>query len=149
MRETTFKKIMVATDGSELCKKAVEKGIELSIMSGAKIYAVYVIVPTTRSARDFGWEKASMEHFQSEAENATGFVEDAAKAAGVEVEAVILKGNPTEKIVEFAEKDGVDMIVMGSLGKTGLDRFLLGSVAENVVRHSKTPVLVVRGEIPE
>ncbi|MDD3043786.1 MAG: universal stress protein [Methanosarcinaceae archaeon] len=145
MRETTFKKIMVATDGSELCKKAVEKGIELSRLSGAKLYAVYVIVPTTHSARDFGWEKASMEHFRSEGEKATGFVEAAAKAAGVEVESVLLEGHPAEKIVEFAEQNNVEMIVMGTLGKTGLDRFMLGSVAENVVRHSKTPVLVVRG----
>ncbi|MCQ1536356.1 universal stress protein [Methanosarcina sp. KYL-1] len=145
MREGTYKKIMVATDGSELCKKAVEAGVEISRLSGAKLYAVYVIVPTTHSARDFGWEKAAMEHFRNEGEKATGFVEDAAKAAGVEVESVLIEGQPAEKIVEFAEQNDIEMIVMGSLGKTGLDRFLLGSVAENVVRHAKTPVLVVRG----
>ena len=46
----------------------------------------------------------------------------------------------------FAEQNGMDLIVVGTLGKTGLDRFLLGSVAENVIRHSKIPVLVVKGE---
>lgn len=145
MREGTYKKIMVATDGSELCKKAVEAGVEISRLSGAKLYAVYVIVPTTHSARDFGWEKAAMEHFRNEGEKATGFVEAAAKAAGVEVESALIEGQPAEKIVEFAEQNDIEMIVMGSLGKTGLDRFLLGSVAENVVRHAKKPVLVVRG----
>lgn len=145
MREGTYEKILVATDGSELCKKAVETGIEISKMSGAKLYAIYVIVPTTHSPRDFGWEKAAMEHFRTEGEKATGFVEDAGKAAGVEVESLLLEGHPADKIVEFAEENDVDMIVMGTLGKTGLDRFLLGSVAENVVRHSKVPVLVVRG----
>jgi len=144
-----FKKIMVATDGSELCKKAVETGIEIARFSGAKLYAVYVVIPAAHSLRDFGWEKTAMEHFRVEGERATALVEEAAKAANVEVESVLLEGNPAEKIVEFAEQNGIDMVVMGTLGKIGLDRFLLGSVAENVVRHSKTPVLVVRGENPE
>jgi nucleotide-binding universal stress UspA family protein len=149
MRGGTYQKIMVATDGSELCKKAVETGIEIARLSGAKLYAVYVVIPATHSARDFGWEKASMEHFRAEGKKATAFVEESAKAANVEVESVLLEGNPAEKIVEFAEQNGIEMIVMGTLGKTGLDRFLLGSVAENVIRHSKTPVLVVRGEKPK
>ncbi|WP_410509388.1 universal stress protein [Methanosarcina hadiensis] len=149
MREENYKKIMVATDGSELVKKAVNSAIEISRLSGAKLYAVYVIVPATRSPRDFGWEKTAMEHFRREGELATAFVQDAAKPAGVEVESVLLEGHPADKIIEFAEQQGIDMIVMGTLGKTGLDRFLLGSVAENVVRHSRTPVLVVRGEAPK
>ena len=149
MREGTYKKIMVTTDGSELVKKAVNMAIELSRLSGAKLYAVYVVVPAARSIRDFGWEKTALEHFRKEGEVATRFVEDAAKPAGVEVESVLLEGHPADKIIEFAEQNGIEMIFMGTLGKTGLDRFLLGSVAENVVRHSKTPVLVVRGEVPE
>lgn len=139
-----FKKIMVATDGSEPSKKAVETGIEIARISGAELYAVYVIIPAAHSLRDFGWERAAMEHFRAEGERATAFVEEAAKTANVKVESVLLEGNPAEKIIEFAEQNSVDIIVMGTLGKTGLDRFLLGSVAENVIRHSKTPVLVVK-----
>jgi nucleotide-binding universal stress UspA family protein len=90
-----------------------------------------------------------MEHFRSEGQIATGFVEDAAKAASVEVESVLLEGHPADEIIKFAEQNDIEMIVMGTLGKTGLDRFLLGSVAENVIRHSKVPVLVVRGESSE
>lgn len=146
MREETYKKIMVATDGSELVKKAVDTAVEISRLSGAKLYAVYVVVPATHSPRDFGWEKAAMEHFRKEGESATRYVENIAKPAGVKVESVLLEGHPADRIVEFAEQQGIEMIVMGTLGKTGLDRFLLGSVAENVVRHSKTPVMVVRGE---
>ncbi|MCC4768663.1 universal stress protein [Methanosarcina sp. DH2] len=149
MVEGTYKKIMVATDGSQLVKKAVNMAIEISRLSGAKLYAVYVILPATHSARDFGWEKAATEHFRNEGERATLFVKEAAEAAGVEVEPVMLEGHPADKIMEFAEQNGIEMIVMGTLGKTGLDRFLLGSVAENVVRHSKIPVLVVRGEVQE
>lgn len=139
-----FKKIMVATDGSEPSKKAIETGIEIARISGAELYAVYVIIPAAHSLRDFGWERAAMEHFRAEGERATTFVEEAAKTANVKVESVLLEGNPAEKIIEFAEQNSVDIIVMGTLGKTGLDRFLLGSVAENVIRHSKTPVLVVK-----
>ena len=62
---------------------------------------------------------------------------------------MLLEGHPADEIVKFAEQNDIEMIVMGTLGKTGLDRFLLGSVAENVVRHSKIPVLVVRGENSE
>jgi nucleotide-binding universal stress UspA family protein len=149
MREGTYKKIMIATDGSELVKKAVNTSIELSRLSGAKLYAVYVVVPATRSIRDFGWEKTALEHSRHEGEAATRFVEDAAKSAGVEVESVLLEGHPADKIIEFAEQNDIEIIVMGTLGKTGLTRFLLGSVAENVMRHSKTPVLVVREEVPE
>lgn len=149
MKEGTYKRIMVATDGSKPARKAIETGIDIAKLSGAKIYAVYVVVPTTHSARDFGWEKAAMEHFRNEGKRATGFVEETAKAAGIEVESVLLEGHPADEIVKFAEQNDIEMIVMGTLGKTGLDRFLLGSVAENVVRHSKIPVLVVRGENSE
>ena len=62
------------------------------------------------------------------------------------VESVILEGNPADEIVKFAEENDIDLIVMGTLGKTGIQRFLLGSVTENVIRHSKKPVLVIRGE---
>lgn len=148
MREGTYQKIMIATDGSEFGKKAVETGIDIARLSGAKVYAVYVVIPAVHTARDFGWEKASMEHFRAEGKKAVTFAEDAGRAAGIEVEPVMLEGHPAEKIVEFAEQNGMDLIVMGTLGKTGLDRFLLGSVAENVIRHSKTPVLVIKGEKP-
>jgi len=149
MREETYKKIMVATDGSVLVRKAVDTAIEISRLSKAKLYAVYVLVPMTHSVRGFGWEEAAIEHFRREGEAATLYVKEAAKAAGVVVEPVLLEGHPADKIIEFAEQNDIEMIVVGTLGKTGIDRFLLGSVAENVVRHSKIPVLVVRGEVPE
>jgi nucleotide-binding universal stress UspA family protein len=56
-----------------------------------------------------------------------------------------LEGNPADEIVNFAEKNDIELIVIGTLGMSGVQRFLLGSVAENVVRHPKVPVLVVRG----
>jgi nucleotide-binding universal stress UspA family protein len=66
------------------------------------------------------------------------------KRCGMEAESIVLKGNPAEEIMDFAEKQKIDMIVVGSLGKSGIERFVLGSVSEKVVRHAKIQVLVVR-----
>ena len=58
----------------------------------------------------------------------------------------VLEGNPGEEIADFAARNGMSLIVMGSVGRTGLDKFLLGSVAEKVVGNSKVPVLTVPRE---
>lgn len=149
MREGIYKRIVIATDGSSRVRKAVEAGINIAKLSGAKLYVVYVVVPTTHTIRNFGWEKTAMEHFRDEGKRAIRFVEDAAKAEDLEVIPVLLEGQPADEIIKFAKQNDIEMIVMGTLGKTGLDRFLLGSVAENVVRHSKVPVLVVKSEYSE
>jgi nucleotide-binding universal stress UspA family protein len=85
------------------------------------------------------------EHLTTQGREATYYVETTGKILNVAVEPVILEGNPADEIVNFAEKNDIELIVIGTLGKSGVQRFLLGSVAENVIRHSKVPVLVVRG----
>ncbi|WP_440955108.1 universal stress protein [Methanosarcina sp. Mfa9] len=151
METGTYNRVMIATDGSELGRKAVHNGIEIARLSGAKVYAVYVVTSGGRSAmpKDAGWEKAMKEHLRTEGEDATSFIEEKGKSAGVKVESVILEGNPGDELVKFADKNDIDLVVMGTQGKSGVQRFLLGSVAENVVRHSKNAVLVVRGEKAE
>lgn len=151
MKSNIYKRIMVATDGSELVKKAVALSVEIAKLSEAKLYAVYVIpyaglstaYPNPKYA---GWEKAALDYFKIEGKNATEYVEKSGEAEKVDVEAVVLEGSPVHEIVDFAEKNDIDLIVMGTLGKGGLERFLIGSVAEKVIRHSKKPVLIVRGE---
>ena len=149
MENTLFRKIMVATDGSEQVRKAVDLAIEIAQLSDAKLYAVYVvalggyaITPT----KDTEWEKAVREQLITEGKEATNYVENTGRVANIEVESIILEGSPAEELVDFAEKNDIDLIVMGTQGKTGILRFLIGSVAENVVRCSKKTVLVVRGE---
>jgi len=149
MISNVYRKVMVATDGSEPVRRAVETAVEIAKISGAKLYAVYVIAYGGLSIpypKDVGWERATLEYFRTEGEEATAYVENSGKAENVEVESVILEGNPADEIVDFAEENDIDLIVMGTLGRTGIQRFLLGSVAENVVRHAKKAVLVVRGE---
>jgi len=65
---------------------------------------------------------------------------------GINVESILLEGHPANELIRYAEENKMDIIVMGTLGRTGLDRLLLGSVAGNLVRHSKVPVMVVRGK---
>src|SRR5208337_873210 len=66
--------------------------------------------------------------------------------AGMDLETVILNGDPGNKIITFAQENNVDLIVVGTQGKTGIERLFLGSVAENVIRNARSPVLVVRGQ---
>jgi nucleotide-binding universal stress UspA family protein len=83
-------------------------------------------------------------YFSNDGERATANVENSGKDENIEVESVILEGSPVREIVDFAERTDIDLIVMGTHGKSAIERFLLGSVTENVVRHSKIAVLVVR-----
>ncbi|WP_407357360.1 universal stress protein [Methanolobus sp. WCC5] len=90
------------------------------------------------------WSKALENHLRDEGKKATEYVAGVGKEAGVEVETVVIDDKtPADGIVDFATENDMDLIVMGTLGITGLSHILLGSVAENVVRHAKRPVLVI------
>ncbi len=139
------RKILIATDGSETANEAADFGIEILRSCGAKVYVVYVINTASYDSapNDEKWSK-KIGQFEEIGREATSYVEEKAKTAGLEAESIVLKGNPAEEIVDFAEGQDVDMIVVGSLGKSGIKRVVLGSVSEKVVRHAKVPVLVVR-----
>lgn len=148
MKNPVFRSVMVATDGSELVRKAVYTAVDVAKLNEARLYAVHVITPKDRPithTRNKEWNKAVKEQLIAEGKDAISYVEGVGKAAKVKIEPVILEGNPVEKIVDFAEKNDIDLIVMGTQGRTGFQRFLIGSVAENVIRQSNKKVLVVRG----
>ncbi|MCZ7356176.1 MAG: universal stress protein [Candidatus Methanoperedens sp.] len=147
MASKMCKKILIATDGSEYTKKAVDYGIDLAKNTEARLYAIYVIDTAAFASipMDAAWE-SMYELLRQEGDEATKYVADKASAEGLDLERLTIEGHPAEEIIKYAEKNSVDLIVMGTLGKSGLDRFLLGSVAEKVVRISKIPVLVVRGK---
>ena len=148
MESKLYRKFLLATDGSESARKAVDATIEFARLSGAKIYAVYVIDRSIYSSvpEDQEWEEAMYAQFRELGEEAVSYVEKTARDAGLQVESILLEGHPAEEILSFAEKQDADMIVVGSLGKTDVERFLLGSVSEKVVRNAKVPVLVVRAK---
>ncbi|NJD76015.1 MAG: universal stress protein [Candidatus Methanoperedens sp.] len=147
MTSRLYKKILISTDGSEYTKNAVEYGIELAKSTEAKLYTIYVVDTAAFASipMDAAWE-SMYELLKQEGDEATKYVAEKALAEGLDIERLTVEGHPAEEIIKYAEQNSVDVIVMGTLGKTGLDRFLLGSVAEKVVRTSKIPVLVVRGK---
>jgi nucleotide-binding universal stress UspA family protein len=153
MKGTIFGQIMVATDGSELARKAIFTAVEVAKLCEAKLYAVHVIslggYDSLVHSRNKEWNKAIKEQLIAEGKEATSYVECVGRDANIKVESVILEGNPAEEIVDFAEKNDIDLIVIGTQGRTGVQRFLIGSVAENVIRQSNIKVLVVRGETIE
>lgn len=142
-----FDKILVATDGSRHSEKAAKIAIELAKLSGGTVTAIYV-ADTSRTSHlpDDMLLFSIRELLLKEGNEALDFVENYAKEAGVNFERAIVEGNPGEEIIYYAWKHENDIIIMGSVGRTGLDKFLLGSVAEKVVRNSKIPVLTIPGE---
>jgi len=156
MRIVNFKKVMIATDGSDYSKLAVDKGIELARLSGGMVYAVCVVstIYLYPMNGDYFmgmnpyWESMH-EALKTQGQQAVNDIKGAGEIEGVIVEPVLLEGHPADELIRYAEENGMDIIVMGTLGKTGLDRLFLGSVAGNVVRYSKVPVMVVRGVIHE
>src|SRR5512139_1383253 len=145
MASKLYKKILIATDGSEYTKNSIDYGIDLAKNTQAKLHVIYVIDTAAFASipMDAAWE-SMYELLKQEGDEATGYVAEKAMADGLEVQRLTVEGHPAEEIIKYAEKNSVDLIIMGTLGKSGLDRFLLGSVAEKVVRTSKIPVLVVR-----
>ncbi len=93
---------------------------------------------------DVRLRKEAEESLTHKGEEAIAYVERLGNDNGVDVEPVLLRGYPAQHIIDFVEKNGVDLVVIGTLGKTADERFLLGSVTEKVVRNCGVQVLVVR-----
>lgn len=147
-----FENILIATDGSKHSETAAEKGLEMARLSRGKVTALYVadirryVVPGDLSSNMADDMIRSMKSSAlAEGESAIKRIEEVAKEASVPFEGKVIEGHPADDILNFAGRSGIDLIVMGGIGKTGLEKFLLGSVAEKVVRNSKVPVMVVRG----
>lgn len=147
MASRLYEKILIATDGSEYTKNAVDYGIDLAKNTGAKLLTIFVVDTAAFASipMDAAWE-SMYELLRQEGDAAIKYVIDKAKAEGVEAEGNLIEGHPADEIIKYSEKNSVSVIIMGTLGKSGLDRFLLGSVAEKVVRNSKIPVLVVHAK---
>jgi len=144
--EVQIRQILLASDGSENARKAVFYGIELAKLTGARVHALYVISDkhATSTRKLMGWTEAVEKYLLDRGEIATSNIENIGKESGVQVKSVFLKGDPAKEILAYVEKTEIDLIVIGSLGLTGIKKFLLGSVAEKVLRHSNIPVMVVR-----
>ena len=148
---TLYDRILVPTDGSAEGKRAVAHALDLASVHGADVHTLYV-VDTDAVAYGLGAEQVDrlqqgkfgeMTELREEAESATQFVHDLAEENGVDVVEHHAGGQPHQVIANHAEDNDIDLIVMGSHGRSGVRRALLGSVTERTLRSTHTPVLVV------
>jgi nucleotide-binding universal stress UspA family protein len=146
-----YQHILIATDGSEVGEKGVEHGIAIAKALGARVTFVTVTEPYPIATGEFAYipSDATMEtYLTSQQENAAtrlAAAKASAEQAGVAAETLhVTDTQPAEAIVEAAKARDCDLIVMGSHGRRGLGRLLLGSKTYEVVSHGHTPVLVVR-----
>lgn len=146
-----YQRILVATDGSALSKKAVANSIRLAALMGAELIAVKV-VPRYPMSYFEGSMAMSMQDIgrveQQWAEQGQAIVDavkEAAQAKGVKARAVTVKSDfVADAIMATTRKYKCDLVVMASHGRKGLKRILLGSETQHVLTHSTVPVLVVR-----
>ena len=146
-----YQKILLPTDGSKFAEKAAEHAIWIASKSGAEIIVLNVIETSSLvglPAEDLIVRIKEMlkEEGRRSLERISEMVTEEEKELKIEDIKVNLKteeGSPADAILKTVEKEDIDLVVMGTSGKHGLDRFLLGSVTEKVVRSAKCPVLAV------
>lgn len=141
--------ILVGTDGSETAQEAVRQSIDLARALGARLHVVSAYAPLPaqrlRSERaevpqDVEWMVNPREEVDATLKEAA----DQAEAAGLKVETFARQGDPADAILDVAEEQGSDLIVVGNKGMTGAKRFLLGSVPNKVSHHAPSSVLIIR-----
>jgi len=140
-----IRKILIATDGSEYTKEAVSTGLQLAKILGAEVTTLYVIDQTSFVSFPIDSSIVSVYSLlENEGKRAVEDVRKEGEQLGVKVNTVVAEGSPTRKIVEMAAD--MDLVVMGTLGRSAISKLFMGSVAERVTRYAPCPVLVVRSK---
>jgi nucleotide-binding universal stress UspA family protein len=146
-----YARILIATDGSTLSKKAVKTGLDLAALSGAEVVAVKVIPRYPQAYFEGSVPLAASEvsriekQWNDDAQAVVEAVKTTATARGIKAKAVTVKSDlVAEALIAAAKKHKADLIVMASHGRKGLKRLLLGSETTHVLTHSHIPVLVLR-----
>jgi nucleotide-binding universal stress UspA family protein len=144
-----FKRILLPTDGTEFCQRAIAHGVGLAKAMGASVVGVTVLqqlhIITPKVLIPANISAMIKEQTAKIAAENLAAVEAAAKAAGVPCELVReTDDQPWEAIIRTADGKGCDLIVMASHGRRGVSAIMLGSETQKVLTHSKVPVLVVR-----
>ena len=149
-----YEDILVPTDGSGLAVRALDEALSLAGLTGATVHVVYVVddaavaeLATASCVDEVSFDAdvgRLFERFEAVGERAIADVREAAGERGAELVTEVRRGIPDESILEYADENGVDLIVMGTHGRRGVRRYLLGSTTEQVLRQSPVPVLAVR-----
>lgn len=144
----SFEKVLLPTDGSEESEKALDTAVELARTYDGVIHVVYVVnigVDTQyESVSNLMGELESSRKLEKIGKEVTESIKEKLEEKDVDSEIQIVSGVPHREINKYAEENNMDVIVMSTHGRTGLDRMLLGSVTEKIVRSSEIPVMTVR-----
>ncbi len=135
--------ILVPTDGSDAAEAAIEQAVGQAVAFEATLHALFVVELAAASPMQITLDTV-IHRLEAEGERVTGRIAEAAEAAGIEAVTSVRHGVADEAILDYVEEQDVDLVVMGTHGRRGVDRYLLGSVTERVVRRSPVPVLTVR-----
>ncbi len=140
-----YKKILVPVDGSELAECAL--GHVRAIAKGCNVPEVVLlrVVEPLRNTYELGedWYKSAEEKIRADAKDYLSKEVAALKKDGITASAVVMSEQPAEAILNYAKRNQVDLIIMSTHGRSGVSRWVIGSVADRVVRHSVAPVLSV------
>ena len=137
--------VLFPTDGSDTATEAAAHAIDLAARHDAALHVLYVVdhERVSRMAPKLGTDHIK-ETLQQEGERATSEIADRAAEAGLETTTSIREGAPADTITGYADTVDADAVVMGTNGRTGMDRLLLGSVAERVIQTTDLPVTTVK-----
>ncbi|MBE2900317.1 universal stress protein [Methanothermobacter thermautotrophicus] len=145
-----YRRILIPTDGSEDARKATLHAFHMAGMSGADILGISVVDTSYRELWDEDISRRLEEIMRKQSENAISILKEEFSSQqelghlkGTRLDTVILEGNPAEVILEVMEEEDVDLVVMGSSGKHGLDRIISGSITRKVLKSATKPVMVV------
>ena len=137
--------VLVPTDGSDGTMQALEHAIDIASTRGAAIHALSVMDRRLYLAAGDDQKAELKETMRADAQSAVERVADEAEAAGVDFTTTVRDGIPYREILDYADDNAVDLIVMGTHGRSGRDKLAnLGSVTERVVENTDKPILVVR-----
>jgi nucleotide-binding universal stress UspA family protein len=135
--------VIVPTDGSEAAREAAEHGIRQAAAHGAQLVFLAVVELSGTAAPEARDDDAVSERREARHEEVRSLVEKA-ESAGVEAEGVVETGVPSRVITEQAVTRGADLVVMSTNARSGVGRFLYGSITERVIRDGETPVLAIQ-----
>jgi nucleotide-binding universal stress UspA family protein len=138
---TMFDSVVIATDGSRSVERAVAVALDLADRFDATVHALYVVDTGDVAAAPDEVREAYRDAIEERGRQA---IDDVTERATGEVVPVVREGRPPQVIADYAREHDVDVVAMGTRGRHGENRFLVGSVAERVVRTCPVPVLTVR-----
>ncbi|GAD53251.1 universal stress protein [Halarchaeum acidiphilum MH1-52-1] len=137
----TYANVLVPTDGSGGVQDSMTQALDLAELSGATVHGLYVVDESLR--RRLTRAAFPGDELRVAGENAVASIEGAAHRAGLDARTEIRRGDPASAILDYVGENDIDLVVMGTHGRTGAERAVLGSTTERVLHRADVPVLVV------